>query len=787
MTLRFLSGLKAVLIVAVAALTAGWVRADDANRDVADEKAKSIAVAMQSSLGSLPRIYESVSKSIVRVQRTGTLNKTGVIVSPEGHILVGDGFGSDDVSIWGETEMTVHLSDGRTVTASPAGWSLEWRLAVMKIHGEGPWPAISLGSTENVEAGDPCLVIGYSTRGDKKYDSSPTARFGFVDRNSPAGWLTTTCLPDSFEAAAVVGIDGELLGVQTCFAGDQSYATAVDVFTANRDDLIAGRNLDWIRYPPGRNSVYRIGVGNRPELISMRKTDAVLGKQEPSTPMPDSRLAEVKRIAKNTTVRLISKDRLSFDGENFDRWSGVIVSEEGHIVTCAHTEHLPGERISVRLSDGRDADAIALGVNPITDIGLVKITKPGPWPYAAIGESSSLKPGNQVVRAGYPGIENGRWQTKRSPRIDSAIVRRRVNLLWFHVFDTNYLPAYGGMSGGGVFNDQGQYVGICMGQSHHRSEVVKLQWADLMKIDSIDTATGIHSPLKSRFKRPSQAVAHSIVELLVDSRPVGIGTIVDADGWVLTKASVLNGPTNCRLPNQSVVKAEKRAESSEHDLALLKIDAGGLPAVEFPRTTPPDIAESLCAVGPNHFLSPGIVAIETRAIPLEPRWKGDATEDTEGGVRITHSLNTNGGKLRHGDIILSINGHSTPDVASLASVLHTKLAGYRTGDLVSVTLRRKGTKIHARTALPPSVGGTSWMMGEHDSPRRSGFAAVFDTDIALGKHQVGCCVIDVQGHLRGIAIASRGRSETQRGPTSVLPSHIAQQVTEQLMADAVSQ
>ncbi len=50
---------------------------------------------------------------------------------------------------------------------------------------------------------------------------------------------------------------------------------------------------------------------------------------------------------------------------------------------------------------------------------------------------------------------------------------------------------------------------------------------------------------------------------------------------------------------------------------------------------------------------------------------------------------------------------------------------------------------------------------------------------------MGCPVIDVEGRIRGISIVSRGRYETQRGPTSVLPSHIVSRVTKQLMAGVV--
>ncbi len=141
-TFRFTSYLGLLLITAAAFLTTEWVQADDANRKGTNEKTKSISAAMESSLEGLPKLYESVSKSIVRVERTGS-DVTGVIVSAEGHIVVGgngfvlvNGIGSDDVK--------VHLSDGRTVTSTAAGWSLEWRLGVLKIKEEGPWPAIKL-------------------------------------------------------------------------------------------------------------------------------------------------------------------------------------------------------------------------------------------------------------------------------------------------------------------------------------------------------------------------------------------------------------------------------------------------------------------------------------------------------------------------------------------------------------------------------------------------------------------------------------------------------------------
>ncbi|QDT92485.1 trypsin-like peptidase domain-containing protein [Gimesia algae] len=777
-----------LLISAVTCLTAEWVHAADTKRIVTDEKANAISAAMESSLAGLPKLYASVSPSVVRVETEQNNNLTGVIVSSDGHLLVGNGFSVVNGS--GSIDVKVHLSDGRTVTATAAGWSIEWRLAVMKINAAGPWPAIEVGSTKELNAGEPCLVIGYSRRGDMKYDSSPAARFGLIDRSVPARWFTTTCFPGSFEYPAVVGMDGRLLGVDSGKTGTQNHATAVDVFVAHRNDLFAGKNLDWVRFPPAPDSVYRTGVGDHPELLRMRKTDDVLGKAKPPTRMSDAQLSKVRQIAKQTTVRLVSKDQRTYDGEDDARWSGVIVSEDGYTLTCAHAGQLPGERFTVRLSDGRDAEGVALGSNPITDIGLVKITTPGAWPFAKIAASSTLKPGDPLVVAGYPAVDaQGNWTTERLPKIDVTAVEHPLYLLWYREFNNrlDYL-GQGGMSGGGVFNEHGCYVAVYQGSGNARSEVARLQWDDLQRIESIDTAIGLPHPLRKRFVAPSKAVAQSVVELLVDSKPVSSGTILDADGWILTKASVLDGKVSCRLSDQSVVVAEKRAESQAHDLALLKVDASDLTTATFSDQEPPAMTQLLCAVGPRPMLNPGIVSVETRAIPPEPRWKGGATEETPDGVKLSRSrdLHLSGTKLRRGDIIVSLNGHATPDVAALTQVLETKLAGYCTGDLASVALRRKGEAMNVLTTLPPTTGANYWIMDSRDTPRRSGFAAVFDTDIELPQPEVGCPVIDVEGRIRGIAIASRGHVETRRGLTSVLPSHIVKRVIQQLMAEATS-
>ena len=80
------SFLRFLPMIAVISLTLEWGHANDAKRIVTKEKAKLISAAMESSLEGLPKLYESVSTSIVRVETKDNINVTGVIVSWGGHI-----------------------------------------------------------------------------------------------------------------------------------------------------------------------------------------------------------------------------------------------------------------------------------------------------------------------------------------------------------------------------------------------------------------------------------------------------------------------------------------------------------------------------------------------------------------------------------------------------------------------------------------------------------------------------------------------------------------------------
>src|SRR5262245_34990661 len=131
--------------------------------------------------------------------------------------------------------------------------------------------------------------------------------------------------------------------------------------------------------------------------------------------------------------------------------SGVIVSPDGYILTNNHVASA-GNQITVKLSDRREFPARRIGVASKTDLALIKIEAQS-LPYATLGDSSKLEPGEWVIALGSPfGLE----QTMTAG-IVSAIGRKFGANDNYIQTDASINP---GNSGGPLVNMNGEVVGI---------------------------------------------------------------------------------------------------------------------------------------------------------------------------------------------------------------------------------------------------------------------------------------------------------------------------------------
>ena len=80
--------------------------------------------------------------------------------------------------------------------------------------------------------------------------------------------------------------------------------------------------------------------------------------------------------------------------------SGVIISQDGHILTNHHV--IAGaDRLEANLNDGRTAEAEVIGIDPETDLALLKIDLPDLQP-ALIPQQDQSRPGDIVLAIGNP-------------------------------------------------------------------------------------------------------------------------------------------------------------------------------------------------------------------------------------------------------------------------------------------------------------------------------------------------------------------------------------------------
>ncbi|MBT8038134.1 MAG: trypsin-like peptidase domain-containing protein [Verrucomicrobiae bacterium] len=133
--------------------------------------------------------------------------------------------------------------------------------------------------------------------------------------------------------------------------------------------------------------------------------------------------------------------------------SGVIVTEEGHVLTNHHViQGTPNIRLT--LHDGSVYSAKVIGTDPAVDIAVLKIDDKGPFQPLKFGDSSKIEVGNIVFAVGNPfglgkSVTDGKISAKKRSFSDS-----QVDLL------QTSAAINPGNSGGPLVNIRGEIIGI---------------------------------------------------------------------------------------------------------------------------------------------------------------------------------------------------------------------------------------------------------------------------------------------------------------------------------------
>ena len=136
--------------------------------------------------------------------------------------------------------------------------------------------------------------------------------------------------------------------------------------------------------------------------------------------------------------------------------SGVLLTPDGYVLTNHHVVR-DANRVQLSLTDGTILGAVPVGSDPPNDLALVRANGSG-LPYAALGDSSTLKVGQLVIAIGNPlGFQSSvsTGVVSATGRAMRSLDRRLIENVVQHT-----APLNPGNSGGPLVDSRGRVVGI---------------------------------------------------------------------------------------------------------------------------------------------------------------------------------------------------------------------------------------------------------------------------------------------------------------------------------------
>lgn len=200
--------------------------------------------------------------------------------------------------------------------------------------------------------------------------------------------------------------------------------------------------------------------------------------------------------------------------------SGVIISEDGLILTAAHVAETPGREYRVVLEGGAAVKGVTLGLDKTTDAALMRMkdsTKK--WPFVSVSRDvAKVQPGEWCFALGHPGgFDKARGVVLRVGKI----IRQTANSL-----QTDCV-LMGGDSGGPLFNLTGEVIGIHSQIWEGRDENMHISMApflrswDAMKSSQVirvwGTGSGGFLGVATAMSEKDNQGRLEIVDVIVDS------------------------------------------------------------------------------------------------------------------------------------------------------------------------------------------------------------------------------------------------------------------------------
>ena len=286
--------------------------------------------------------------------------------------------------------------------------------------------------------------------------------------------------------------------------------------------------------------------------------------------------------------------------------------------------------------------------------------------------------------------------------------------------------------------------------------------------------------IKPAIARPSQ----SAVRVRADGKDVALGAVVGADGWVLTKASEVQGKELIvRLRDGRELSATVVGVDEPYDLALLKVGADKLTPVEWRDSGPKDVGRWVVSVAPgDEPAAVGVISVAPRGLKAGDQppknlatnsgYLGVGLDEGEGGalvIAVEKGAPAAKAGIKLNDLVTHISGQKIVDAESMVNTIQR----HRPGEEITIRLKRDGEELEVKATLAKRpafllLGDMQNRMGSSLSNRRGGFPSILQHDTVLRPSDCGGPLVDLDGKVVGINIARAGRTETYAVPSAAV-------------------
>jgi serine protease Do len=149
-----------------------------------------------------------VPLTVALVAQDASSSGSGVITQEDGLILTAAHV------VQGSEMMDVVFPDGKTVKGKVLGANYGKDIAMVKIQGEGKWPAAPRGASKPLEVGDWVIATGHAAGFDP--GRTPPVRFGRVVSKGPGNFFTSDCtLIGGDSGGPIFDLEGNIIGINS--------------------------------------------------------------------------------------------------------------------------------------------------------------------------------------------------------------------------------------------------------------------------------------------------------------------------------------------------------------------------------------------------------------------------------------------------------------------------------------------------------------------------------------------------------------------------------------------